>query len=533
MKRITLIILAVVAILAGGISCQKANNIEKNPLSTVALSIIPDFSDGSVYSCSDEGSFFLRVSVKPENYIQKLSDNDAIVCKADFRRVMTKANEENPDFTVVGEITSASVEEGYITNYFKLAEDEVTILQESDYVVSFSIEDKDNIHVASTSYVPIDNPRGGQGGDNDLKYDDPVGTVGLLHGVEAMVVELPAITHGQKITDWTAPVDYPKRKVAIALKNVDAKKMVGDSSVVYFDFFDANKSSVNKLENGWHLPYIHELAAFSLLLSWDQDINSFKYEANNGQTLFIPWASRYWSCEKFDTHSTSSIAAWCMWSLGGSHLRVSHLPIDHPFSHIGCIRAFCLLEGDPYILKADSEAGDIVWVNEVEGLVVQLPALSEADAQAAFIGSKEFPAKKVVIATRNYGASTPDAYGEYASFKWNFPTVLRGWRVPSCEELWALTLMKDKEWKGNGWEWKIGNDKRSLFFPTAGMIHCDREGTVPEDTSFGAYMSNYYDPDNINPYYLALRLDANGFRIGRYDDTECVSIRLFYDLPRK
>lgn len=165
MKRITLIILAVVVILTGNVSCQKANDIDNNPLSEVALSIIPDFSDGSVYSCSDEGSFFLRVSVKPEKYIEKLSDNDAIICKADFRSVITKANAENPDFTVVGEITSSFVEGGYMTVYFELAEDEVAKLQASDYVVSFSIEDKDNIHVASTSYVPMDNPRGGWGGD--------------------------------------------------------------------------------------------------------------------------------------------------------------------------------------------------------------------------------------------------------------------------------------------------------------------------------------------------------------------------------
>ena len=137
----------------------------QNPLSMVTLNIIPDFSDGSVYSCSDEGSFFLRVSVKPEKYIDKLLNNDGLVCKADFRSVITKANAENPDFTVVGEITSGSVEEGYMTVYFELAEDEVAKLQASDYVVSFSIEDKDNIHVASTSYVPMDNPRGGWGGD--------------------------------------------------------------------------------------------------------------------------------------------------------------------------------------------------------------------------------------------------------------------------------------------------------------------------------------------------------------------------------
>ena len=165
MKRITLIILAVAAIIAGSVSCQKVNDIDNNPLSTMALSIIPDYSDGSVYSYSDDGSFFLRVSVTPAKYIDKLLNSDGLVCKADFRSVITKANAENPDFTVVGEITSSFVEGGYMTVYFELAEDEVAKLQASDYVVSFSIEDKDNIHVASTSYVPMDNPRGGRGGD--------------------------------------------------------------------------------------------------------------------------------------------------------------------------------------------------------------------------------------------------------------------------------------------------------------------------------------------------------------------------------
>ena len=137
----------------------------QNPLSMAALSIIPDFSDGSVYSYSDDGSFFLRVSVKPEKYIDNLLNNDGLVCKADFRSVITKAIPEDPDFTVVGEITSGSAEEGYMTTYFELTEDELAKLQQSDYVVSLSLEDKDNVYGASTSYVPMSYQRSGQGGD--------------------------------------------------------------------------------------------------------------------------------------------------------------------------------------------------------------------------------------------------------------------------------------------------------------------------------------------------------------------------------
>lgn len=190
------------------------------------------------------------------------------------------------------------------------------------------------------------------------------------------------------------------------------------------------------------------------------------------------------------------------------------------------------MEGDPYILNADSEVGDIVWVNGIEGLVVQLPALSEADARAVRLKAKEYPAKKVVIATKNNGASTPDAYGEYDSFLYDIP-LPQGWRVPSREELWALALIDDKEWKGNGWEWKIGNDRRSLFLPTAGMMYHNRELRFPEDTSFGAYKSNYYVdfPDHIDSYYFALRLDANGFSLYNYGTNQLVSTRPFCDMP--
>ena len=179
MKRIALIILSVITIIAGYVSCQKVNDIDNNPLSAVALGIIPDFSDGSVHSCSDEGSFFLRVSVKPEKYIDKLLNSDGLVCKADFRSVITKAAPEDPDFTVVGEITSVSVEEGYMTTYFTLTKDEMTRLHDADYMVSFSIEDTDCSHGASTSFVPVSSyTRGGHGGDvEDVgvgEWDDKV-----------------------------------------------------------------------------------------------------------------------------------------------------------------------------------------------------------------------------------------------------------------------------------------------------------------------------------------------------------------------
>lgn len=171
MKRITLIILAVAAVLAGGVSCQKASDIEANPLPTMALSIIPNFSDGSVYSFSDDGSFFLKVTVTPKAYIEKLTNTDSFICKADFRSVITKATPENPDFTVVGKITSASVEEGYMTASFTLSEVEMGKMLEADYMVSFSTEDADGVHGASTPFVFVSwCARDGRGG-NIVNFD--------------------------------------------------------------------------------------------------------------------------------------------------------------------------------------------------------------------------------------------------------------------------------------------------------------------------------------------------------------------------
>lgn len=166
MKRITPIILAVAAILTGSVSCRKDNVTDKYPLPTVALSIIPDFSDGSVYSFSYDGSFFLKVTVTPKAYIEKLTNTDSFICKADFRSVITKATPENPDFTVVGKIASASVEEGYMTVSFTLTEEEMGKMREAGHAVSLIIEDTDGTHGASTSFAPVARyTRDGSGGD--------------------------------------------------------------------------------------------------------------------------------------------------------------------------------------------------------------------------------------------------------------------------------------------------------------------------------------------------------------------------------
>lgn len=166
MKKTTILILAVMAVLTGSVSCKKANDIDRDPLSTVALSIIPDFSDGSVYSYSDDGSFFLRASVTPGKYIDKFGNDGKYIYRADFRKVITKVSPEASDFSVIGEISSASVEETYLTASFTLSKDEMGKMWKSDYMVSLSIEDTDGVCGTSASYVPVSwYPRDGRGGD--------------------------------------------------------------------------------------------------------------------------------------------------------------------------------------------------------------------------------------------------------------------------------------------------------------------------------------------------------------------------------
>lgn len=168
MKQITLIILAVVTILAGSVSCQKDDITPECSIRSVSMSIIPDFSDGSVYSYSNDGSFFLRISVSPEEFLANIENNDSFICKADFRCMITKATTEYSDFTIIGKITSASVEEGYMTTFFTLTKDEMVKLQEADYMVSFSIKAGDGTHGATTSYVPMSYQRVGQGGEIEM-----------------------------------------------------------------------------------------------------------------------------------------------------------------------------------------------------------------------------------------------------------------------------------------------------------------------------------------------------------------------------
>lgn len=248
MKRITLIILAIAAILAGSVSCQKVNDIDKrlieleqtvsdlraqilagavitsvdktdegctftlsngqtykvtngkdgsdgeaiiadvkiekdfvvltlkdgetlrisyqNPLSMVTLNIIPDFSDGSVYSHNrSDGAFFLKVAVTPKERLRNFESDSSLFYSADFHTTITKASPDSSYFTVSGQLTSITEEEGYMTISYTLSDAEMDWLDHNDYVVAVSVGSADGSSAVSTPFVPVSSIlRGGLGG---------------------------------------------------------------------------------------------------------------------------------------------------------------------------------------------------------------------------------------------------------------------------------------------------------------------------------------------------------------------------------
>lgn len=113
------------------------------------------------------------------------------------------------------------------------------------------------------------------------------GTVGLLNGVEGMVVELN------------------DKKVVVATKNVGATTIdVGADSTdpkascygVFNIFSLVNYGgNVNFGGNGWRLPTKAELEALKGKISWSGDRHGAIWQVADGSILFLPAAGRYFS----------------------------------------------------------------------------------------------------------------------------------------------------------------------------------------------------------------------------------------------
>ena len=70
-----------------------------------------------------------------------------------------------------------------------------------------------------------------------ITCDSPVGTIGMLDGVEGIVVELPAVKEGDGDSVWKADQDYPAKKVVIAINNIGGDWQLYEMYAAYQDLF--------------------------------------------------------------------------------------------------------------------------------------------------------------------------------------------------------------------------------------------------------------------------------------------------------
>ena len=171
MKRISLIILAVAAVLVGS-SCSKVDDTTQNPLSLMSMSIIPDYSNGSIkcypepFGMSEDGLLSFKVEVLPLQYLDQFGIDDKYIYRASFRKVVTKSESDSYDFTLDGTVQKYDGDD-FLTASFVLKPDVMAKIKANDYMVSFIIGDATAAQSVSTAFVPLSSNKGTNNNPND------------------------------------------------------------------------------------------------------------------------------------------------------------------------------------------------------------------------------------------------------------------------------------------------------------------------------------------------------------------------------
>lgn len=146
----------------------------RNPVSLVSISIIPDYSDGSIDGvCAaaflDQAlySLSLNVAVTPVEFGDDLADTDRFIHKAVFTPAKAKSNMIMGDFSIVA--SKVAFIRGTALSFLNVSFDLDPLtaekLNNSQYVVSFSIEDNDGTNGVATGFVPVNSD--GEGDPNE------------------------------------------------------------------------------------------------------------------------------------------------------------------------------------------------------------------------------------------------------------------------------------------------------------------------------------------------------------------------------
>lgn len=277
---------------------------------------------------------------------------------------------------------------------------------------------------------------------NVLSDNAPVGSVGMLFGREAIVVDLGG-TVG---------------KVAIATQNVGATTSEWNDGGGYYNATDI--SNPNFLSDGWYVPSTEELSLLSKLPStWGEYGRS--WQSGNGDVLFLPAAGIMMGDQlmpglKTGAYLSSENDGMYYYSMNFSDESV-FIAQNLSLKDFKCsVRPFHKLGDFASLprLNYESPVGSHGLFNGLEAVIVDL-----GDGFG-----------KYAVATKNVGADKPCDFGnKYQSS--NLPTGTNGWCVPTKEELDALIAnYTQTSWTAfnnvPGRQFSI--EGTQLFFPAAG-----------------------------------------------------------------
>lgn len=342
-----------------------------------------------------------------------------------------------------------------------------------------------------------------------LSKDSPVGTVGMLYGREAIVVDL-----GGSIG-----------KVGIATQNDGASSgnIYGD----YMKYDDACAKYENRTD-GWHLPSQDELQAVVNLvydgesyIGWDNSAQGLRINfASAGTSLFFPatgyiedntlhevgTSGNYWSKDEVSGGFAWDIDFDCDNAWLGQHSKPKGYPV----------RPFCTLPDQPVApsaLNKQSPEGTIGILYGREAMVVDL---------GGTIG-------KVAISTMNLGASNPKEYGilissEYAFRVSAYNMLGQNWRLPTVLEARAL-IDKGMHYveSEKGAILELSNNV-TLYFVAAGFFNNQEWGGYDETCCWWIY-------DSENDVMASMQVCQVINEIGPDDPDQGFAFRPFCDLP--
>lgn len=129
-----------------------------------------------------------------------------------------------------------------------------------------------------------------------ISKESPEGTVGMLHGREAMVVSLGS------------GIGY----VAIATSNIGADASNGYRGT-YFNNDNYDDPKVNGLTDGWHIPTYNEMQAIINRLGWTTNMTGPWAGVKNGAEVYFASGSLLFPCTgRMGTDSyNNNVLCWC------------------------------------------------------------------------------------------------------------------------------------------------------------------------------------------------------------------------------